>query len=343
MSFERFMDLALYTPELGYYAKTPPIGRTGDFYTSVSVGPLFGRLLARQFFQMWRLLGEPDAFSILEQGAHDGQLARDILEWCRAEAPEFAARLRYAVVDSPPVAGTVGLTLRQLIAEQPTGVYFSNELFDADSVRVITYRQGAWQERCVVVEGEQFAWTDRPIIDEALNQAIAERDLLGIEGYTTEISLRGFPRMHAVARGMGRGYVLTIDYGFPAAHYYAPHRASGTLRAYARHQLVDDVLRAPGTQDLTAHVDFTALARAGERGGLITLGFVDQHHFLMGIAHDELAGAGGPVAGVAAQPRAFQTLIHPEHLGTRFFALVQAKDTPGGLDGLRFARATDLP
>jgi SAM-dependent MidA family methyltransferase len=321
MRFDAFMRHALYHPEHGYYTKKPKIGREGDFYTSVSVGPLFGRLLARQFWQMWCLLDKPEPFWIAEQGAHDGQLARDILEWCQRETPIFRAALRYAIVDGPHVADTVARSLVQLERDKPTGVFFSNELVDAF---------------------DTFTWIERPLESLDLKQALAERPIPEVEGYTTEINLSASEWMENVGQAMHRGYVLTLDYGFPSHHYYAPERTSGTLTAYARHKRAEDVLAHVGEQDITTHVDFTSLARAGQRGGLTHLGFVDQQRFLTGIAHDELSGAEGPRAGVAANTAAFQTLTHPQHLGARFFALVQAKDAPAVIDGLRFARQGDL-
>ncbi len=342
LRFDAFMRHALYHPEHGYYTKKPKIGREGDFYTSVSVGPLFGRLLARQFWQMWCLLDKPEPFWIAEQGAHDGQLARDILEWCQRETPIFRAALRYAIVDGPHVADSVARSLVQLERDKPTGVFFSNELVDAFPVRAIAFRQGEWHERFVDVARDTFIWIGRPIESHDLKLAVAERNIPEVEGYTTEISLRAPEWMENVGQAMHRGYVLTLDYGFPSHHYYAPERTSGTLTAYARHKRAEDVLAHVGEQDITTHVDFTSLARAGQRGGLTHLGFVDQQRFLTGIAHNELAGAEGPRAGVAANTAAFQTLTHPQHLGARFFALVQAKDAPAVIDGLRFARQGDL-
>jgi len=136
--------------------------------------------------------------------------------------------------------------------------------------------------------------------------------------------------------------VLTIDYGHPASLYYAPHRSHGTLTAFVKHHGVDDVLAEPGMRDITAHVDFTALHQAGARAGLATLGFLDQQHFLMGVAHDELSGEGGPQVGIQKNLGAWNTLTHPEHLGADFFALLQAKNAPTNLDGLRFARPGGL-
>ncbi len=182
MRFERFIEVALYHPGLGYYAKAEgpsPIGRGGDFYTSVSAGPLFGRLLARQFFQMWRRLESPRDFWIVEQGAHDGQLACDILEWCRAETPEFFETIRYAIVQASGAARikqkcapepdflsriTWFEDLGALEAARPAGVFFSNELVDAFPVRSVTRRSGEWLEQYVGVDGGgSLYWIDLPI------------------------------------------------------------------------------------------------------------------------------------------------------------------------------------
>jgi SAM-dependent MidA family methyltransferase len=360
MRFDRFMDMALYHPGSGYYAKIAgpsPIGKSGDFYTSVSVGPLFGRLLARQFLQMWQVLSKPNPFWIIEQGAHDGQLACDILEWCRAEVPEFFDTIHYAIVQSSGAASihqkcapeadflsriTWFENLAALAAEQPVGVFFSNELPDAFPVRSITYRVGKWLEQCVNIKGETLCWIDRPIEDAELVQAIDALSLPAIEGYTTEINLLARRWIGEVGHALNRGYVLTIDYGYPASLYYAPFRCGGTLTAFVKHHSIDDVLAEPGMRDITAHVDFTALAQAGEKAGLATLGFLDQQRFLMGVAHDELSEAGGPRVKIQENLLAWNTLTHPEHLGADFFALLQAKNAPPNLDGLRFARSGGL-
>jgi SAM-dependent MidA family methyltransferase len=356
MRFDRFMELALYHPGTGYYARIggiSPIGRSGDFFTSVSVGPLFGALLARQFWQMWRGLGRPETFWIIEQGAHDGQLAVDILEWCRAETPGFFNAIRYAIVQStgalsmhqkcapePDLVSHITWfeTIADLALEKPLGVFFSNELVDAFPIRSITHRAGEWMEQHVEIEGETLQWTERPIDDAELAHAITTLPLPAVEGYTTEVNLRARSWIAEVARALHRGYVLTIDYGHTAAYYYSPHRMTGTLTAYVKHHAVDDVLAEPGLRDITAHVDFTSLAHAGEKAGLTTLGYLDQQRFLMGVAHDELSGADGPMVEIQKNLRAWNTLTHPEHLGANFFALMQAKDAPGKLDGLHFAR-----
>ena len=361
LRFDRFMEMALYHPGSGYYAKIggpSPIGRSGDFFTSVSVGPLFGSLLARQFFQMWQRLGEPDPFWIVEQGAHDGQLACDILEWCRASAPEFLESIRYGIVQSSgalsiqqkcaPGSDLISYmtwfeNIAALAAEQPVGVFFSNELPDAFPVRTIVCRAGRWLEQSVTVKPDgKLDWIEAPIKDEELTRAIAALPLPPMEGYATEINLRARHWMNEVGRAMKRGYVLTIDYGHPASVYYAPFRTAGTLTAYVKHHSVNEVLDEPGGRDLTAHVDFTALAAAGEAAGLTTLGFLDQQHFLMGIAHDELSEVQERRTGIKESVPAWNTLTHPDQLGATFFALLQAKDAPAALDCLRFERPGGL-
>ena len=365
MRFDRFMEMALYHPGSGYYAKLggpSPIGRSGDFFTSVSVGPLFGGLLARQFFQMWQLmgkppLGKPNPFWIIEQGAHDGQLACDILEWCRAETPEFFDAIRYGIVQhtgaasihqkcAPEPALISHMTwfenLEALAAEEPVGVFFSNELVDAFPVRSIMHCSGRWMEQYVDIKAGSLCWIDRPIEDAELMTAIEALPLPAVEGYMTEINLRARQWMGEVGRALKQGYVLTIDYGYPASVYYAPFRSNGTLTAFVKHHSIDAVLDEPGMRDITAHVDFTALAQAGEKAGLTTLGFLDQQRFMMGVAHDELSGAAGPRVEIQENLGAWNTLTHPDHLGANFFALLQAKDAPANLDGLRFARPGGL-
>jgi len=361
--FDRFMDLALNHPLYGYYTRRqerPRTGREGDFFTSVSVGPLFGRLLARQFFQMWQVMGKPVPFSIVEQGANDGQLACDILRWCQNETPEFFEAVRYTIVEPSSFLCKLQqsrieeahfsrktawfLQARLMTDEKPVGVFFSNELVDAFPVRLITRKNGEWREFQVTLGGETgFTWLDCPLDDRKLADAIKTLPLPTVDGYTTEINLHARDWMEDMGQILTRGYVLTIDYGFPASVYYADFRMGGTLTAYLNHRRTDEILVDPGSRDITAHVDFTSLARAGEKAGLATLGFVDQQRFLMGVAHDELSESEEPRVGIAENVRAWNTLTHPNYLGARFQALLQAKDAPAELDGLRFSRPSGLP
>ena len=366
ISFERYMELALYHPTLGYYRRAAKrTGREGDFITSVSVGPMFGKLLARQFYSMWQKLKYPECWRLLEQGAENGHLAADIISWCRTEAPRFFAALRYELIEEDEGARD---NLRQTFEKRAQewgleagkvvfrgldegdeigrgagegerlGVFFSNELVDAFPVRRVTRQEGRWREMGVGVSGQgELEWRVMEMGEGELAEAV--RGLPEVEGYTTEINLRARRWMERVAGVLDRGYFVTIDYGFPASVYYAPFRTGGTLTAYRDHRRSEEVLRDAGRQDITAQVDFTALARAGERAGLETLGLVDQQRFLTGIAEEELAGGTDLRVGIAENPRAWQMLTHPNHFGSRFQVLVQGKNVPGGLEGLRFARA----
>lgn len=352
MRFDRFMELALYHPEHGYYASPRPIGRGGDFFTSVSVGPLFGKLLAHQARQMAQLLDEPE-FWIVEQGAHDGRLARDILESCK-EWDEFFAKMRFLIVEPSPALREAQQHLRKDFpgriewidrlenwkGARPAGLVLSNELADALPVRAIEAKDGQWRERRVA-EGENgsLTWTLENI-DEELRDAIAGLPLAAVDGYQTEIGLAARRWMSGTAGFLRRGYVVTIDYGYEGSKYYAPYRRTGTLTCYRGHRRDDNVLEMPGEQDITAHVDFTALEQAGEAAGLRTLGLVDQQRFLVGVLEDSMKSTKTPLT--SGEIQAFRTLTHPEHLGERFKVLVQGRDAPENLCGLRFARGIGL-
>jgi SAM-dependent MidA family methyltransferase len=349
MRFDRFMALALYHPEHGYYAAPRAIGRGGDFITSVSVGPLFGRMLAQQARQMAELLDEAE-FWIVEQGAHDGQLARDILEAART-MPEFHGRLRYLIVEPSrqlreaqqnilaSEAGRVSWIagLQDGTETKPAGLFLSNELVDAFPVRLIERGAEAWLERCVDIDAnDELSWR-ACAMDAGLRTAAAALPLPDVAGYRTEINLAARKWMRDVAGFLRRGYVVTIDYGFPASACYAPFRRDGTLTCYRGHRRGSEVLRDLGEQDITAHVDFTALIQAGKSAGLEPLALVDQGRFLIGILQGAVA-AGGDPGGAANDAPALKMLTHPDHFGGRFQVLVQAKDAPAGLHGLAFAR-----
>lgn len=360
ISFARFMAVALHDPEVGYYGRVPKIGRSGDFFTSVSVGPLFGRLLAVQLRQIWDLCGRPRPFVIFEQGAHDGQLAEDILETLAAEKgnqwEQFCSATLYRLVEPSPAARE--LQARRLgrfgcqVEWQPSpetrpaecGVFLTNELVDSLPVHRIVRRGGAWREQWVgpgLAEG-CFEFVDGPeVAGGLLEEAVNELPLPKLEGYAAEIHLAAREWMGSAARAITRrGAWLTIDYGGSAGECYHPSRPSGTLRGFRNHRQIADPLAHPGDQDITVDVDFTSLARAGERAGLKTAGLVSQHHFLVGLCADALAEDRFPVSpGPCGSLRPFATLMHPGHLGSRFKVLIQTRGLPHpALDGLRYAR-----
>jgi SAM-dependent MidA family methyltransferase len=342
VSFRDFMDLALYDPDHGYYgAGRAQLGRQGDFFTNVSVGAVFGQLMARQFAEMWERLGRPGGFAIVEQGANDGTFAADVLGWCRGEAGDFFEALRYEIVEGLEVLqGRQKERLRDFrakvawragVEELPrfTGVHFSNELVDAFPVHRVRYRDREWRELWVSPE---LAWEERSAPEELLD---AVRDVPRIEGYTTEVNLEATRWARAVASTVERGWVVTIDYGFPRERYYAPERREGTLECYAGHAKGLDPLAKPGFRDLTAHVEFTSLARGFLEAGMELAGFTDQHHFLTGLAAQAFAGR----APTAQEARGMKTLLHPEMLGRVFQVLATERGArEGGLAGFAFAR-----
>jgi SAM-dependent MidA family methyltransferase len=343
MPFRDFIELALYHPEHGYYgAGRARLGRGGDFFTNVSVGKVYGELLAGQFVEMWERLGRPGDFAIVEQGANDGAFAADVLGWCREEASDFYGAMRYVIVEGLEVlrgrqaealAGFAGkVSWRPALEEMEgfTGVHFSNELVDAFPVHLVRWREGGWMELWVTGE---LGWLEEPIAPGPLLERLA--DVPQIDGYTTEINLEA-PRWAAtLAARLEQGWVLAVDYGMARDRYYAPESHTGTLQCYAGHTRGIDPLANPGHCDLTAHVEFTSLADAFLATGMELAGYTDQHHFLTGLA----ARAFAQRAPTPQESRGLKTLLHPEMLGTSFQVLGVSRGVPEeALAGFKFAR-----
>jgi SAM-dependent MidA family methyltransferase len=353
VTFAWFMEQALYHPVHGYYSSGRcAIGRRGDYFTNVSVGPLFGRLLATQFAEMWELLGCPDDFTIVEQGAHHGNFAADVLAASRVKAPEFFSAVRYCVIEPFSIlqqrqAETL-CDFRDKVTWEKSlndldpfrGVHFSNEVLDAMPVHLLARTEGGddWKQRWVVESGDGFVFATRPITDGRLRQQVQKIPRHEPGDYETEANLATPGWIENVSRRLIRGYVLTVDYGYSRDEFYAPERTRGTLQCRAQHRAVASPLEQIGQADITAHVDWTSVAERAEECGLSVHGFADQHHFITGLlshlARHEAAEETEP-----STRRALQTLLHPELLGTRFQFLALGKDTPSdALGGFAFAR-----
>ena len=346
MPFRRFMELALYHPEHGYYTSgRAQVGRKGDFFTNVSVGPLYGRLMAQQFVELWQRLGEPSEFTIVEQGANNGDFATDALAALRILHTGCFAATRYCIVEPSP---TLAAKQREHLAaftekvawftsqnELPrwTGVHFSNELIDAFPVHVVSWDGSAWMEKHVVFAEGAFTFTDGPLSSPQLAAACAEIPA-PIIGTTTEVNLAARHWVAETAARMQRGYILAVDYGWEREEYHSPTRTTGTLSAYANHKREENPLARPGELDLTAHVNFSDLADAALASGLQIAGFTDQHHFMVGLGEHHFAD-GANLGDI----RAFQTLMHPQFMGLAFKLAAFAKDAPiAPLAGFRYAR-----
>jgi len=325
ISFARFMQQALYHPEHGYYSSGRcAIGRKGDYFTNVSVGPLFGEFLAAQFAEMWERLGSVEDFTIIEQGAHDGQFARDVLESVQKRAPEFFAALRYQIVEPFPILQDRQWRALERFRDkvkwrdslQPfLGVHFSNELLDAMPVRLIS----GDMEKLVDLKDDKFVFVERPISQQATFQPPAQRDAF---------NQAALDWIDDVAAQLQRGYVVAIDYGrledeFPR-----------DVQVRAQHRNLDSPFEQIGHADITMPVEWSTIIERAQANGLRVAGFTDQHHFLTGL----LSGRELPHSPKLG--RELQTLLHPEMLGRAFQVLGLAKHIDPGapLAGFKFAR-----
>lgn len=359
------MELALYHPEFGYYTRTPeaseeephpvpnPIGWSGDYYTSSDASPLLARALARQLVQLDSLLGHPAPFVVVEMGPGKGLLAREMLAACEREAPSLFGRLRYVLIERSPamtaaqrrnlapwlVAPRVEWVTRleDLPDGAVTGAMFSNELVDAFPVHRIRIVNGEAKELYVAESDGRFVERLGPLSTPALESYLSRLAALGIalpEDYTAEINLHAITWMKEVARVLGRGVAITIDYGHTAQDLYRSDRKRGTLLCYFRHRVFDDPYMRVGLQDITSHVDFTALATAGEEAGLHTTGFTNQTSFLVGLGAEQMLAALDPES---AEWQAAIQVLRPDGMGRTFKILIQHKGMPApNLDGLRF-------
>lgn len=331
------MDVCLYDQIIGFYgAGKAAIGREGDFYTSVSVGSLFGELLALQAEEVWEKLGRPGEFHIIEQGGHDARLGCDMLSAIDQWAPKFGQAVRYTVCDRLPDRGQQR-DPRILICDRIESIqgggaafFFCNELLDAFPVHRIRFREGGWKELWVRFADDHLGWEERPLSPD-LEMAIASRvpsDFCYPNGYTTEICLEIDSWMQSVAAAMGRGMALVIDYGFFAPDYYVPERTDGTLRCYSGHRADDDPLIDPGERDITAHVDWSAVEQAGGNAGLARIGFADQGAYLTRLVAPLMKRSekGGDCTRIDRKwIRQFQTLTHPGMMGRSFGAMAFEK------------------
>jgi SAM-dependent MidA family methyltransferase len=343
MPFDEYMRLALYTPGLGYYTGgAEKFGAAGDFVTAPSLGPLFAQTLARQVAE---LLGH-SAPEILEFGAGGGELAGELLaeldrlgcpvtRYAILEpGPELRERQRAAIERlSPGSAGRV-VWLDRLPARF-RGLMIANEVVDALPVQAVSWRSEGVFERGVSVEGDEFAWAERPASDEVL---AAARTLPIAPPYASEIALAARGWIASVADCLEQGALLAIDYGFPEREYYHPQRSTGTLMCHYRHYAHTDPFLYPGLQDITAHVDFGALAHASRDAGLDLLGYASQSTFLVncGITDVLERTDAADVRRYAPLAASAHKLLSPAEMGELFKVLCVGRGIPTGLLG--FAR-----
>jgi SAM-dependent MidA family methyltransferase len=349
MPFDRYMELALYDPEDGYYAAGPArLGPGGDFYTASDVGHAFGRCLARQLSEMDRLLRRPEPFTYAEFGAGRGRLARDVLDALAEIEPALARRCACRLLDrSAAMRVAAGRAVPEATLHDPaepgepfTGCVVAVELFDALPVHRVRRRAGRLREVFVDVDATgALCEIERAPLDETA-AAAGRYGAAAEEGDEAEVCTLTAAVLDTLQRPLRRGFLIVVDYGHPAAELYDERHRRGTLLAYHRHRTHEDLLARVGEQDLTAHVNFTAVADAAREAGLEVLGLTTQDRFLLanGIA-SEFEDPGErqrhDPARVKRRLQALQ-LIHPEAMGRRFRVLIASKglEPAPRLDGL---------
>jgi SAM-dependent MidA family methyltransferase len=376
--FSRYMDLCLYDPELGYYSRNAEqFGKAGDFYTSSDVHAVFGRLVARQFEEMWRGLGSPEKIEILELGPGRGLFAQDVLDWSEKKFPEFFGAAHYTLVESSPAlrerlqatlsehfkSGKVSFPQRlklfscdgshgtaeavpnsividRALAREVPVIVFANEFFDALPVEVlsplgelrIAENDGRLLESWNPASAEELEFLDRYSVHPEAGERI-------------EVPLIAQCYMSQIAAAVQRGFILTIDYGYTRQEQLAG-RHRGTLAAYRQHSVSANPYEAPGEQDITAHVNFTAIAAAAEEQGMRVQPLITQSQFLLGIGEaNQFADAFEECrmpqerAKVALQ---LKQLVTPAGMGETFHALISSKgiadEKVAGLSGLSFGK-----
>jgi SAM-dependent MidA family methyltransferase len=356
--FSRYMEICLYDPELGYYSRNAAqFGKAGDFYTSSDVHAVFGRLLARQFDEMWRVLGSPERIAIRELGPGRGLFAQDVLDWSEKKFPRFFQALRYELVEqsaalqarikqtlskrfeSGKVTFAEGKNPKSTSADSVSTIVFANEFFDAIPVEIVSSngslridsRDGRFVETWASPSAEELEFLDRYSIHPDKEERV-------------EVTLQAQREMLSACE-IERGFVVVIDYGYTREEQLTG-RHRGTVKAIRQHSVSANPYEAPGEQDITADVNFTALAAVAEKQGLHAQKLITQSQFLMGIGEaNQFADAFEECrlpqerAKVALQ---LKHLVTPAGMGESFHVLIASKgvdvEQVSGLSGLGFGK-----
>ncbi len=330
LTFRDFMAAALYHPQFGYYTThADAMTRGGDYVTSPELNPVFGSLVAKQLIELWQAMDAPTRFDVVELGGGGGLFARDIIRRATRE-PRFAAALRYKIVElSPALIARQRRTFAELpaaeiewCADLPDGIegcVISNEFFDALPVHRVQRCGGSLREVYVADARGQFSDAVREPSTPALAAYFAALGVEPGDGCLAEVNLDAIGWMERIAAALGRGAVLTFDYGYEARELYAPWRRDGTLLCFYRQSASSDPYARVGMQDITASVDFTTLRAAGERCGLRTAGMTDQSQFLVslgiGAGLTAVAGEHSRLEEYFARRNVVLDLIDPGKLG----------------------------
>ena len=362
LSFARFMDMALYHEGCGYYmtqavehdrSSRERIGWQGDFFTAPELSPILAKTLVRQVLEIDVQLGHPSPFTFIEMGCGNGSFAADFLQYCQLVSPDFLRRLRYVLVEksahlqsvqASQIHETVGFNRENLLSwvssveelpgDSVVGVMFSNELVDAFPVHRVRCNQDHLQEVFVDYEDGQFVERLGSMSSPTVQEYVSRHGVRLHEGQTSELHVAAEHWMIHVARVLRKGIVITVDYGHTSSDYYASERNNGTFLCYFRHAISTNPFERIGQQDMTAHVNFSALARTGEDHALHPLGFTNLANWLMGLGVEEMISDQDPES---KEVQALSQLLRPNGMGSTFKVLVQRKGLePMALQGLRY-------
>lgn len=337
ITFAEFMEMALYSRSGGYYSSKGDIwGEDGDYLTSADISPIFGRVLARQVSEIWEILGSPVPFHLIEVGAGRGTLSAAILDAVREHHSNLADILSLVLVDSHPALSVEGwerVERYNRIEELPgeiTGVILSNELLDAFPVHVVAQGEELMELYVTLEQGDNEKFVEvlgtpsTPLLQEYLDRAGVT--LQG--GQRVEINLRAIAWIERAAKLLKRGCVVTIDYGYPAREYFLPRRG-GHLLCHYRHSVNEEPYLRVGRQDITSHVDFSALAAYGRQAGLETVGFTTQLNYLLGMGVleelEEVTAFDEEGVESIARNQGIKRLIMPGGMGDIFKVMVQSR------------------
>jgi len=340
------MELALYHPRYGYYMSPhKKIGKEGDFYTSPDVHKVFGTVIMKQLKEMRELLSSDSKIHLIEAGAGKGSMCCQILDAAREREPELYQAIQYDIVEKSDALGKIQKEsvkeskhtgkvswhkeMASLLDKVDSAVIITNELIDAFPVHRVIFDGNKWDEIYVTAKNGQFLEERGPLSDTDLSRYISLLEGPFEKNYKTEVNLDALCWVKTIAKHLQKGFVITIDYGYPRPDYYSPLRREGTLLCYYKHTTSDDPYMRVGEQDMTAHVDFSSLAEAGKEEGLEVTGFCEQFHFLMGLdVFDEFQSTGEEEAfntESLQENMAIKRLLMPDAMGGTFKVLIQHK------------------
>jgi SAM-dependent MidA family methyltransferase len=336
VTFEKFMEMALYDPGYGYYTSGKSrIGREGDFYTSPHLHPVFGKLIGKQVEEMWEFMGRPREFKVVEFGPGSGLLCKDVLAYLKGR--ELFFRMNYLLIEKDAAAkerqkdmlreveGKVQWISSLTEAGAMRGCIFSNELLDSFPVHIVMM-EDALKEIYVTAEGQLLKEVAGPLSTPALEDYFREFHIDPGRGYRTEVNLRIRDWLKEASAVLREGFVFTIDYGYSSRDYYSEDRDRGTLMCYYRHQLSEDLLQNVGEQDITSHVNFSSLKKWGEDLDLKTVGYCSQGAFYVAMGIDEeIKRLSAESGDYLSELWRIKKMILPQGMGESHMVMVQYK------------------